>query len=139
MRKTAGMLLLPLTVAAASFCQQQPVAPALDTTNGTRIIVLDLGLSTGRSTLLVPPAFQRAEAFGDTSIVAIWMKTSVLPPHLGGVLEPKADLTVALRAQWAKDSQLSTLRTVLGAVELGSVAYIAYKALTSKTPKPVKK
>jgi hypothetical protein len=110
-----------------------------DTLRTGHIIVVDPGLSTGKSTLLLPPALQWEGTPDDTSLFSIWKQTAIKPPLIGGMLEPKADLTATLRAQWARDSELQTLRSVLGTVQLGGVAYLAYRALTSPTPKPVKK
>jgi hypothetical protein len=140
MMKWLGTLLLPLVLVAASFGQQQPAVAPADTARTSGVIILDLGLSTGKSSLLLPPALRCEESPEDTSIFAFWKKTAVRPPLLAGMLEPKADLTATLRAQWSKDSQLQTLRTVLGTVQLGGAAYLAYRALTAKgTPKPIKK
>jgi len=134
------ILLLPFFFVVGAFGQQQPAVSPSDTTRTTGIVVLDPGLSTGKASLLLPPALQYEESPGETSIFALWKKTSVRPPLLAGMLEPKADLTATLRAQWSKDGQLNTLRTVLGTVQLGSAAYLAYRALTAKgTPKPLRK
>jgi hypothetical protein len=138
--KCLGTALLPLLLFAASFSQQQSVGTAADSAKTTGIIILDPGLSTGRSTLLLPPALQFEEISEDTSIFAIWKKTAVRPPLLSGLVEPKADLTATLRVLWAKEGELKTLRTVLGTVQIGGVAYLAYRALTAKgTPKPLRK
>ena len=138
--KSIATLLLPFFVVSASFTQQHPVLASPDTAKATGIVILDPGLSTGHTTLLLPPALQYEETPEDTSIFALWKKTAVRPPLIGGFVEPKADLTATLRAQWAKDSELSTLRTVLGTVQIGGVAYLAYRALTAKdTPKPIRK
>jgi|WetSurMetagenome_2_1015567.scaffolds.fasta_scaffold13070_5 hypothetical protein len=140
MMKWLGTLLLPLVLVAASFGQQQPAVSPADTARTSGVIILDPGLSTGKSSLLLPPSLRYQEFPEDTSIFAFWKKTAVRPPLLAGMLEPKADLTATLRAQWSKDSQLQTLRTVLGTVQLGGAAYLAYRALTAKgTPKPIKK
>ena len=89
----------------------------------------------------LPAALQYAEEPpGELSVFALWKKTSVRPPLLGSLLEPKADLTASLRLQWAKDNELKTLRYVLGTVQFGGAAYLAYRALTSSDkPKPIKK
>jgi hypothetical protein len=137
--KLIGALLLPLVVVVGSFGQQQSAVSTTDTTKTTGVVILDPGLSTGKALLLLPPALQCEESPEDTSIFAVWKKTALRPPLLGGLLEPKADLTATLRAQWSKDSELKALRTVLGTVQIGGVAYLAYRALTAKTPKPLPK
>lgn len=138
--KLIATLLLPLVIVVGSSGQQQSAVSPADTTRTTGVVILDPGLSTGKAIVLFPPALQFEESAEETSIFALWKKTSVRPPLLAGMLEPKADLTATLRAQWSKDNQLSTLRTVLGTVQIGGAAYLAYRALTAKeTPKPIKK
>ena len=138
--KLIGSLLLPLVIVVGSSGQQQSAVSPADTARTTGVVILDPGLSTGKAIVLLPPALQFEESAEETSIFALWKKTSLRPPLLAGMLEPKADLTATLRAQWSKDNQLSTLRTVLGTVQIGGVAYMAYRALTAKeTPKPIKK
>ncbi len=138
--KLIGSLLLPLVIVVGSSGQQQSALSPADTARTTGVVILDPGLSTGKAMVLLPPALQFEESAEETSIFAFWKKTSIRPPLLAGMLEPKADLTATLRAQWSKDNQLSTLRTVLGTVQIGGVAYLAYRALTAKeTPKPIKK
>ena len=138
--KLIGSLLLPLVIVVGSSGQQQSAVSPADTARTTGAVILDPGLSTGKAIVLLPPALQFEESAEETSIFALWKKTSLRPPLLAGMLEPKADLTATLRAQWSKESQLSTLRTVLGTVQIGSVAYLAYRALTAKeTPKPIRK
>jgi hypothetical protein len=139
--KCTGIAVLAFCGLAAGYGQQQAVPHTADTSTTPHIIIVDPGLSTGRPTLLLPAGLQYAEETpGDMSMFALWKKTSVRPPLLGVPLEPKADLTASLRLQWAKDNELKTLRTVLGTVQLGGAAYLAYRALTSSdTPKPVKK
>jgi len=138
--KPVSVLLLLLFLHAVSSGQQQSAGTTADSARTTGIIILDPGLSTGRSTLLLPPALQFEGTPEDTSIFGLWKKTAVRPPLLSGLLGPKADLTATLRVMWAKEGELKTLRTVLGTVQIGGVAYLAYRALTAKgTPKPIKK
>jgi len=138
--KRIRLVLLPCVFVVAAFGQQHPAVSLSDTTRKTGIVILDPGLSTGKASLLLPPALQYEASPEDTSVFAFWKKTSVRPPLLAGMLEPKADLTATLRAQWSKDDQLRTLRTVLGTMQLSSAAYLAYRALTAKgTPKPIRK
>lgn len=134
------VMIMALIVSSGGFGQEQSSALPADSAKSTGIIILDPGVSTGRPTLLLPPALQFSEIAGDTSIFALWKKTAMRPPLVSGLLEPKADLTAALRLQWAKDGELKSLRTVLGTVQLGGVAYLAYRALSAKgTPKPIRK
>ena len=139
MRLTRLSMLLLLAVAIAG-AQERTGVDTADTARTTGIFILDAGLSTGKASLLLPPELRYEEFGEETPLFLLWRRTSVVPPLIGGLGEPKADLTAPLRAQWAKDAQLSTLRTVLGTVQISAVGYLAYRALTSKeTPKPIKK
>ncbi len=138
--KMTGVLLLLLFAAKVSCAQERIGADTADTAKTTGITILDAGLSTGKASLLLPPELQYEEFGEETPLFLLWKRTSVVPPLIGGLGEPKADLTAPLRAQWAKDAQMSTLRTVLGTVQISAVGYLAYRALTSKeTPKPIKR
>ena len=140
MNKVAALVLMMVLFAFLARSQQQAVSPPADTALHRGIIITDPGLATGRATLLLPRILQFEDMSSDTSIFAVWQKTAISPPLLGGLLEPKADLTATLRAQWARDSQFRIYRTVLGTVQIGGAAYLAYRALTAKgTPKPIRK
>lgn len=138
--RTAALTILFLVVVTTAHSQQRTSPVTADTTRSSGIFILDAGLSTGRASLLLPPALQYDDFADDTPLFTLWKKTAIPPPLLGGLSEPKADLTAPLRAGWAKEAQFKTLRTVLGTVQIGAVGYLAYRALTSKeTPKPIKK
>lgn len=110
-----------------------------DTARVSGFILIDPGMTTGKSSLLLPPSLRSEETSEGLSLFSLWKQTSVRPPLLGNFMEPKADLTAPLRAR-ASEGWVSTLRTVLGTVQFGAVGYLAYRALTSKeTPKPTKK
>lgn len=139
MRATGIAVVTIVSVMIACAQERSTIEPA-DTAKTAGIFLIDAGLSTGKALLLLPPALQYEEFTDNTPLFSLWKKTAIAPPLIGGLAEPKADLTATLRAQWAKDNQLRTLRTVLGSVQIGAVGYLAYRALTSKeTPKPIKK
>ena len=48
------------------------------------------------------------------------------PPFLATTVGGEIDLLSPLKLQRAKENELSTLRTILGTVQLGGVAYLAY-------------
>jgi hypothetical protein len=140
MMKLTGIVLIMILFAVTAFSRQQTMSYPADTVTRRGIVITDPGLATGKATLLLPPDLQYEDFSADTSIFGIWQKTAIPPPLLGGLLEPKADLMATLRAQRAKDSQLKIFRTVLGTVQIGGAAYLAYRALTAKgTPKPIRK
>jgi hypothetical protein len=140
MMKVIGVLFLSHAAAVIACGQQFMGVDSADTSRTLRFIIADPGITTGKSTLVLPLSLQTEEASEDISLFNIWKHTSVRPPLLGSPVEAKADLMATLRAQWARDSQLSSLRSVLGTVQFGAVGYLAYRALTSKdNPKPIKK
>lgn len=101
-----------------------------DTTNADtikRITIIDPGISYGRPTLLLPPSLQSDAGFRVPPFLFPGETPGAPPPFLGGVAELKADLTSPLRLQMESEARLRTLRTVLGTVQVGGVAYLAYR------------
>ena len=57
--------------------------------------------------------------------------------------EAKQDLLAPLRAQWAREADMSTFRTIMGSLQLGGVAFLAARQLTgagimTARPRPVR-
>jgi hypothetical protein len=105
---------------------------ALRAADSARVVVLDPGISLGRATLLFPPALREEGAL-------------VVPPFADGMsygapglpfllpgTPPPMDMMVSYRLQRAREDELSTLRSVLGTVQLGAVGYVAYMHLKKR-------
>jgi hypothetical protein len=140
--RLCGLLVLTITVTAVMHGQQfvgANTAGFADTARASGLILIDPGMTTGKSSLLLPPSLKSDEGSDEVSLFSLWKQTSLRPPLLGSYMEPKADLTAPLRAR-VNEGWVGTLRSVLGTVQIGAVGYLAYRALTSKeTPKPIKK
>jgi hypothetical protein len=137
--KSGILALLILLSAMPSQGQGITSPPRPDSTREFHPILVDPGMTTGKSSLLLPESLQPSESSGDVSLFDLWKHTSYRPPLLGGMSEPKADLMATLRAQ-KPEGWVGTMRMVLGTVQLTAVGYLAYRALTSKDdPKPIKK
>ena len=107
--------------------QEQLEFVAPDTIPKGGIIVLDPGLSLGKPTLLMPTWLEPGAAPGPPPIFAGSSRPAVPTQFAAWSLEPKVDLTASLRLQRASDSDLRILYSVLGAVQAGGVAYLAYR------------
>ena len=109
----------------ASPAQEQETGAAADTTRVYGVVIVDPGIALGKPILLLPPSLQPEVLFEPSLFTDRY--SGNFPPFLGGVYEPKVDLISPYLLQRQRDNKLSTLYTVLGAVELGGVAYIAYR------------
>lgn len=94
--------------------------------DSARVMVLDPGLSLGKPLLLLPPALREERIFVvppliDRPASGLAGLPFVLP---GGPQAP--DLMAAYRIRREREQELSTLRSVLGTVQLGAVGYVAY-------------
>lgn len=128
-RITGFALLLP-ACSAASSAEVQPAAP--DTGETQRVIVIDPGITLGTPILLLPPSLDEQGTF----IVPPFTTPAAFPggpaPFLMEPVTARIDLLAPLRLQHARENELNTLRTLLGAVQIGGVAYIAYRHLKER-------
>ena len=107
---------------AAAQAEKSAVA-ATDTTE--KVVVIDPGLSLGVPILLLPPSLHERKMFVVPSFVTQGSPGQRLP----FLMEPprqNIDLLAPLHLQWEREEKLRPLYTVLGTVQLGGVAYIAY-------------
>ena len=96
-----------------------------DTLKTTGVVLLDPGIALGRPTLVFPPSYQPGPLILSSRFTS---PLAGVPPFLlDPPGEPKADLLspYLLHVQSAK--KMNTLYTILGAMELGAVAYVAYR------------
>jgi len=96
-----------------------------DTSRVHGIIVADPGIALGKAILILPPLVQPDGKF--ESFQFLDAHPGIPPPLLRGAFTPKAELLSPYLLQRQRDRQLNTLYIVLGAVELGGAAYIAYR------------
>ena len=125
MKPFTSMLLVTACCSVLSAQQQSDVLTA-DTARTGGVILLDPGVALGKPTLLLPPWLEPGAAFGPTSPLHRSIGSGLPPPLLGMGIEPKVDLTATLRLR-RRDEGLQLLYSVLGAVQVGGVAYLAYR------------
>jgi hypothetical protein len=110
---------------SASPAQAQEANLGTDTSRVcSDIIIIDPRLALGKVTLLFPPVLQREARFAPLSFTD--MHPGIAPPF-PEVYGPKADLMSPFLVQTQKESKLSTIYTIIGAVELGAAANVAYR------------
>lgn len=81
------------------------------------------GIVPGKGVLLIPPLLQPEGVFDPFSGMSLG-----LPPALpGGPIPSKADLMSTYLLQRERETQYNTLYMVLGTMNLGGAAYIAYR------------
>ena len=118
-------LFLVVTVITAG-AQDHPQAVTPDTGHANRIVLIDPGLSLGRATFLFPTTLGDELPFHDLGVTSPQLGPGLVGPFAAGFLAPRADLMSPLRLQMEKE-KLSPFQTVLGAVQLGAVGYMAYR------------
>jgi hypothetical protein len=107
---------------------QQGKSAVADTDTSDRVVIVDLGLSLGIPTLLLPRALDEKSAFVLPPFGTRRMESLGQPlPFVVQPLRHDIDMLAPLHLQWEREKELQPLYMVLGAVELGGVAYIAYR------------
>jgi hypothetical protein len=125
--KTLRILLLVAACSPTLFGQQQPEISTPDTARKEGIVLLDPGIALGKPTLLLPPWLEPGATLGHPRFLFTSPRLGATPLFIGNGFYPKIDLASPLRLQRKKDEELQLLYTVLGAVTLGGVAYLAYR------------
>jgi hypothetical protein len=117
------ILVLVVFVSVPAAAQEH--AERTDTSRWNGVVLLDPGIALGRPTLIFPPAF-RPETQGGSSLLL--QPFPELGPHLFDPHAfPKADLLSPYVLALQREKQRSTFYTILGAMELSAVAYVAYR------------
>lgn len=127
----SAMLCLALGAPHGAAAQQDGSAAA-DTDTTDRVVIVDPGLSLGAPTLLLPRSLDERMALVVPPFVSRGWGPGQRPPFLGGPLRQNIDLLAPLRLQWEREEELRPLYTVLGAVQLGGVAYMAYEHIKKR-------
>ncbi len=125
MMKVLLILLQTTLWSSAPPAQHQEAGKGRDTSRVSKsVVILDPGLALGKFTVLIPPSLEpwgglMSPSFSD-------FRPGLESPFL---LRPeqRADLISPFLLQQQKKSELSPFYTVLGAMELGGAAYVAYR------------
>jgi len=124
--------LVILAVAGLAAAHGQELHAVADSGETQRVIVIDPGITLGTPILLLPPSLDERGTF----IVPPFITPAAFPgrpmPFLTGPAATPIDLLAPLRLQRARENELKTLRTLLGTVQIGGVAYIAYRHLKKR-------
>lgn len=135
----AVLLILVVVLMPPTFAQERQ----RDTMATGHIQLADPGMGPGGATFIIPPQLEPIHAFSSPTFFFEGV------PAVGGMgrsplgFEVKQDLLAPLRAQWAREAQTSTFRTILGSIQLAGVAYLAARQLTgagimTARPRPVR-
>lgn len=89
------------------------------------IRIIDPAISFGTPVLLLPPSLTFTP--GDFSETFRAEMPSRPPPFFSSTTGEQIDLLAPLKLQLTREEELSTLYTILEAVQIGGVAYIAYR------------
>jgi hypothetical protein len=122
----AIVTLVLLGAAAATLSAQEK--PLGDSLTVSRPPASELSLSFSRPVPLSVPWLEREQDFA-APLPYLLIPVSIAPYPLLAASDPmqKPDLTAALRLQRARAESNSTLYTILGTVQVGGVAYLAYR------------
>ena len=121
----AALLVAALWCGAIPALAQQ-ASQTSDTVLTTGVVLLDPGIALGKPVLLFPPSYQP----GSEILPARFVKPFAASPPLfllGPPGSPKADLLSPYVLELRRSQKMNTFYTILGAMELGAVAYIAYR------------
>jgi hypothetical protein len=127
--KIPCVVFLSLVATLAVLAQQRSGGDTTVADRANRITIIDSGISLGKPMLLLPPSLQSDREIAVPPFLFGGGTPGVPPPFPGGGVELRADLTSPLRLQMESEARLRTLYTVLGTVQVGGVAYLAYRRL----------
>lgn len=124
MKATVIILVLGLVFAFTAFGQHPSDTGAIHT-----VTLIDPGLALGKPTFLLPPSLRYDSKIMDP-FSGYFGENSALPPLLlGGTMGKRLDLLVSFRLQMESEARLRPLQTILGTVQFGGAAYLAYRYL----------
>jgi hypothetical protein len=101
------------------------------------------GMDSGGALFLIPPHLQQHQMFSSPSFIFEGVSVQSGSDVPGRPFLAKPDLLAPLRAQWAREAEMSTFRTILGSIQLGGVAFLAVRQFTkagvmTAKPRPVR-
>lgn len=135
----AAMRLIPrlfcLTVVLLSFSSLSSAqAVQDDSVSASRIELVEPAMTPGSSMFLLPPHLEQPLRFSSPTFFFDGVRSVSDSPDFGRSLETRPDLLAPLRAQWTREAQMGTFRTILGSIQIGGVAYLAYRHFAKLGP-----
>ena len=103
----------------------QEVSEPGDSLTTIRVLLLDPGIALGKPTIVFPPNFRPDPDYARSQLLRPFFQRG--PSFFDMRPLEKADLLSPYLLGLERDKELSTLHTILGAVSLGAVAYVAYR------------
>jgi hypothetical protein len=124
-RRSSWILMACIAATLSLHGQTSSVTGRVDTSDN-HVRLIDPGISSGRPVFLLPPSLSIIPGdFGESELQGF----GAPPPFLGNSVTGKIDLIAPFKLQLEKQKELQTLRSVLGTVQVGAVAYLAYKQI----------
>jgi hypothetical protein len=114
-----------------------------DSSQMERIRLASPGMDSGSALFVIPPHLQQQLTFASPSFFFEGVQSPSGLPYPAFALQAKPDLLAPLRAQWAREAEMRTFRTILGSLQLGGVAFLVARQLTgagimTARPRPVR-
>lgn len=132
-------VLLTLTVLCVSVASRSSAQNAqADSTVTPRIIFVEPGMAPGSTLILLPPQLEQPLPFSSPTFFFKDFISSSASLDFGRALEVRPDLLAPLRAQWEREAKLGAFRTILGSIQIGGVAYLAYRQLAKSGPMTIR-
>lgn len=134
-----AVVVMVLCVAAGRRAQHRE----RDTTHTGRIQLLEPGLDSGGAVFSIPPHLTGSPIVSPSLLFPEGMSGNPAWIGPGRGFEVKQDLLAPLRAQWSREAETKTFRTIMGTIQLGGVAFLAVRQLTgagimTAKPRPVR-
>lgn len=134
-----ALVLVALGMAAQARSQQQD----RDTAHVGRIQLLDVGLDSGGATFSIPPHLATPSTFSSPGFFLEGVPGRTDGSLSGRGFEVKQDLLAPLRAQWAREAETKTFRTIMGSIQFGGALFMAARQLSgagimTAKPRPVR-
>jgi len=99
-----------------------------------RIELIEPAMTPGSTMFLLPPHLEQPLRFSSPTFFFDGVSSFPGSPDFGRSLEVRPDLLAPLRAQWAREAQMGTFRAILGSIQIGGVAYLAYRHFAKLGP-----
>jgi hypothetical protein len=131
MRLIAPLLCLALFLSPSRLSAQEVQDDSIST---WRIELIEPAMTPGSTMFILPPHLEQPLQFSSPTFFFDGISSLSGSPDFGRSLEVRPDLLAPLRAQWAREAQMGTFRTILGSIQIGGVAYLAYRHFAKLGP-----
>ena len=105
-----------------------------DSISTWRIELVEPAMAPGSTMFILPPHLEQPLQFSSPTFFFDGISSLSGSPDFGRSLEVRPDLLAPLRAQWAREAQIGMFRTTLGSIQIGGVAYLAYRHFAKLGP-----